>query len=72
MQHAVYTTCLPNRVLQVIASADDLPTIHPAHGKTQIGGAVTAYVCEGTTCSLPVQTAADLAAALPKVPTSAR
>ncbi|HET9816828.1 MAG TPA: hypothetical protein VFQ33_13800, partial [Xanthobacteraceae bacterium] len=27
---------------------------HPARGKTALGGRPTAYVCQGSTCSLPI------------------
>ena len=50
---AVTALSLPNRVLQVIAPGEALPTSHPAHGKGQVEAKATIYVCEGTTCSLP-------------------
>ncbi|MBL8692322.1 MAG: thioredoxin domain-containing protein [Rhodospirillaceae bacterium] len=57
---AVAALSLPNRVLQVIAPGDALPAAHPAHGKGQVDGKATIYVCEGTTCSLPVTEAAQV------------
>jgi uncharacterized protein YyaL (SSP411 family) len=46
-------------------SADQaLPDDHPAHAKTALGGAATAYICPGLTCLEPVQTADALRAAL--------
>jgi uncharacterized protein YyaL (SSP411 family) len=44
----------PNRSLTVLSPDQDLPAGLPATGKTQTGGLVTAYVCRGETCSLPV------------------
>jgi uncharacterized protein YyaL (SSP411 family) len=41
-------------MLAVLSRTDRLPPTHPAHGKTAIEGRVTAYVCRGETCSLPV------------------
>lgn len=61
---AVLATSLPNRVLTVIEPEDTLPDNHPAHGKTQQDGKATAYICVGTTCSLPLTLAGDLADAL--------
>ncbi|MBN4046551.1 thioredoxin domain-containing protein [bacterium AH-315-P15] len=55
---------LPNRVLQVIDPGQSLPKGHPAFGKKQDGHQPTAYVCIGTTCSLPVTSAAALAQVL--------
>ena len=55
----------PNRVLLGhpggTTPPDDLPLLE---GRTMIGGAPTAYVCEGYVCDLPVTTASDLAAQL--------
>jgi uncharacterized protein YyaL (SSP411 family) len=45
---------LPNLVLQIVPPAADLPAGHPAHGKGTLGGAATAYVCEGPVCSAPL------------------
>ena len=53
---AKYVTCLhPDQ---------RLPESHPAHGKTALDGAPTAYVCPGTTCLAPIQSAATLSATL--------
>ncbi len=61
---AVFLTCAPNRVLQVIAPNATLPDGHPAQGKEQKDGAATAYVCHGPSCSLPITDAEELRAAL--------
>ena len=60
---------LPNRLIQVVAETGGLPSGHPAHGKTKIGGVATAYVCLGQTCSAPLTDPAALAAALSEEPT---
>jgi uncharacterized protein YyaL (SSP411 family) len=38
----------------VLAVGEESPKGHPAHGKRNIGGQATAYVCVGDTCSLPM------------------
>ena len=60
MIRTVFSLSLPNRVLNVIAPDAALPPGHPAAGKGQQGGAATAYLCVGPTCSLPVNDAAAL------------
>ena len=37
---------------------------HPAHGKTQVNQAATAYVCHNRTCSAPVTDPAQVVAVL--------
>jgi uncharacterized protein YyaL (SSP411 family) len=61
---AIRGVCLPNRVLQVIEPGQSLPATHPAAGKGQLDGRATAYVCRGTSCSLPLTDAEELATAL--------
>jgi hypothetical protein len=61
---AAYRRNLPNRIVSVIAPGAALPASHPATGKGQIGGAATAYVCEGPVCSLPLGDPAALDQAL--------
>jgi len=61
---AVRGRSLPNRILMRVAPGRALPAAHPAHGKGQAGGRATAYVCVGTTCSLPIADPQALAAAL--------
>jgi uncharacterized protein YyaL (SSP411 family) len=43
-----------NLVLRVIPPGTHLPEDHPAFGKDQIAGRATAFLCIGTTCSLPI------------------
>jgi len=61
---AAFTTPAMNKVLSVVAPGQVLPAAHPAHGKGQVGGKATAYVCLGTTCSLPITEPGALAKAL--------
>ncbi|MGH6928075.1 MAG: thioredoxin domain-containing protein, partial [Dongiaceae bacterium] len=61
---AVLGRSLPNRVLSIIAPGEKLPDRHPAAGKMQAGGQATAYVCRGTTCSLPITAPSGLSQAL--------
>ncbi|WP_119460545.1 thioredoxin domain-containing protein [Rhodospirillaceae bacterium SYSU D60014] len=60
----VHGRSLPNHVLTVLAADEPLPAAHPAADKPQIDGRVTAYVCRGTTCSLPITDPAGLSQAL--------
>lgn len=53
-----------NKLIQRIAPGDALPENHPAAGKSQLDGAPTAYVCVGSTCSLPLTDPALLRDAL--------
>jgi uncharacterized protein YyaL (SSP411 family) len=48
--------------LLVVGKGDELPDRHPAAGKSGPSG--TAFVCRGTTCSLPLDSPAKLAAEL--------
>ena len=45
---------LLNRIVVHVAPGETLHEGHPAHGKGQVDGKVTVYVCSGQTCSLPV------------------
>jgi len=51
---AVRHVSVPDLVLQVTAPEAALPAGHPAHGKGQVDGRPSVYVCRGTTCSLPL------------------
>ncbi|MBO0750690.1 MAG: thioredoxin domain-containing protein [Bradyrhizobiaceae bacterium] len=64
MHGAVADCCVPNRVLSVLAADAEVPSGHPATGKTAIDGQATAYVCIGQSCSLPITDPAALRAAL--------
>ncbi|MDE0813980.1 MAG: thioredoxin domain-containing protein [Alphaproteobacteria bacterium] len=60
LTRAVYDLSLPNKLVSIIPPGAALPASHPAHGKGQIEGAPTAYVCRGPVCSQPVITPAEL------------
>jgi uncharacterized protein YyaL (SSP411 family) len=64
MLRALYDNSLPNRVVSVIAPGEALPESHPAFGKGQIDNTTTAYVCEGQTCSPPLNDSDALRAEL--------
>ncbi|MBM3647902.1 MAG: thioredoxin domain-containing protein [Alphaproteobacteria bacterium] len=64
LRRVVFESCLPNRLLMQITPGTVLPAGHPAAGKTARDGRPTAYVCAGTTCSLPICDADSLRAAL--------
>jgi uncharacterized protein YyaL (SSP411 family) len=59
---AVYDRSLPNRIVQLVPPGAVLPPSHPAHGRGQLDGRATAYVCRGTVCSLPLTNDAELIA----------
>ncbi|MDJ0950046.1 MAG: thioredoxin domain-containing protein [Alphaproteobacteria bacterium] len=61
---AVGQSSVPDLVLTVVPPGTELPALHPAHGKTPKDGLATAYVCRGTTCSLPLTEPAEIAAEL--------
>jgi hypothetical protein len=61
---AIAGVSLPNKVLAVVPPDAALPADHPAHGKGQVAGHATAYVCIGPVCSLPLTDPAALAADL--------
>jgi len=50
----VYASSAPTLSLLVILPGAILPLSHPAYGKVQVDGIVTAYVCRGSVCALPV------------------
>ena len=50
----------PNTILSLHEESADLPPTHPAAGKRPVDGKVTAYVCRGEVCSLPVTTVEDV------------
>ncbi|MDO8290790.1 MAG: thioredoxin domain-containing protein [Parvibaculum sp.] len=54
LANAALKLALPARVLMRVNDGVTLPKDHPAYGKTKIGDKPTAYICHGTTCSLPL------------------
>jgi uncharacterized protein len=51
----------PNLFLSIHEDLSELPKAHPGSGKLPVDGKVTAYICRGETCSLPVTDPAQLA-----------
>jgi hypothetical protein len=45
---------LPNKVVQIVSTADALPPAHPAYGKPKVQGRATVYICTATQCSTPL------------------
>ncbi|MHA1158194.1 MAG: thioredoxin domain-containing protein [Alphaproteobacteria bacterium] len=60
LMDVVRETWTGNMVLTRAASGNAIPPGHPAHGKTAIAGAATAYVCREGSCSLPVSEPGEL------------
>ncbi len=56
----IYQQNLINKVITVIPPGGKLAGTHPAFGKTQVNHSATVYICQGTTCSLPITTAKEL------------
>ena len=54
LAQAILTRSIPNRCLVYLETTSGLPSDHPAHGKSQIDGKPTLYICKGTRCSLPI------------------
>ena len=61
---AVYSQCVPDKVVTVVSPGQELPRYHPVRGKTQRDDRATAYVCIGTSCSLPLTDPGMLADAI--------
>jgi len=59
-QRAALAAGQPDLILNVISPHQDLPASHPAAGKGQVDGKVTAYVCIGPVCGLPATSPEDL------------
>jgi hypothetical protein len=64
LRRAALAASEPNRILLQIGADADLPEGHPAHGKSTRDGEAAAFVCRGTTCSLPIADPDALRAAL--------
>ncbi|MBT6119029.1 MAG: thioredoxin domain-containing protein, partial [Rhodospirillaceae bacterium] len=60
---AAHQTPAPDPIVQIVADPDALPEGHPARGRPG-PDRPTAYVCRGTTCSLPITDPEALAKAL--------
>jgi len=64
LMDAAYQAYSPLHLINVIAPEETLPNPHPAASKKQIDNMPTAYICVGTTCSLPMTKPQDLSRAL--------
>lgn len=51
---AAFKAPMPQKLVSVVGPEAVLPESHPAAGTTLKDGRATAYVCRGTTCSLPL------------------
>jgi len=51
---ALAEVSVPNAIVQWVASGEAIPAASPAAGKTQVDGKITAYVCFGQHCSMPL------------------
>jgi uncharacterized protein YyaL (SSP411 family) len=52
---------LPNKTFQLVGPDEPLEKISPLlHGKSQIDGKPTVYVCQNFTCSAPVTSRQEL------------
>ena len=60
----IYQTHIVNKVVSVISPDGDFPKTHPAFGKKQKNNSVTAFICVGKTCSLPITDANSFSASL--------
>jgi uncharacterized protein YyaL (SSP411 family) len=64
LRRVIFDSCLPNRLLLHVAPNAVLPEDHVAAGKTPLEGRPTAYVCIGSSCSVPACDADSLRSAL--------
>jgi len=54
MARVVFDGGLQGRLVSRIYPDSSLAETHPAHGKKQIDGKATAYICQGPVCGLPI------------------
>jgi uncharacterized protein YyaL (SSP411 family) len=54
LERAAWRPSVPNRAYRRIDADQALPEGHPAHGKGLVDGRAAAYVCRGSTCTLPI------------------
>ena len=62
--HAVWGKAMPNRLLVVTESSDNLPDGHPAKGQPMQNGQPTVYICQRNACSTAITSAVTLSQAL--------
>ncbi|MFO1152554.1 MAG: thioredoxin domain-containing protein [Rhodospirillales bacterium] len=61
LRRTALTAARPLLTVQTVADGGDLPTLHPAHGKTPVDGRSAVYVCIGARCGLPLLDPEELA-----------
>jgi uncharacterized protein YyaL (SSP411 family) len=59
-QKGLSEVSLPDAIVQWIGDDETVPASSPAAGKGRIDGKITAYICTGPRCSLPVTESALL------------
>ena len=59
-----HSRSLPDRLLNVFATPNDLPARHSAEGREKLEARATAYVCNGPVCSSTINTTTGLTAFL--------
>jgi hypothetical protein len=64
----IYSNQMPNKIVQIISSFDNLPENHPAQIKKEING-VCVIMCENGRCSLPAYSLAEVTGQLKTFPT---
>jgi len=64
LSQTYFESPVPTGVLQVISPGVELAPNHPAFGKRMLENRPTAYVCHGSSCSLPIVDPASLRVAL--------
>jgi len=62
--HTLWAKALPNRLLVVAESSQDLPDGHPAKDKPLQNGQPTVYICQRNACSAPITSAVTLSQVL--------
>jgi uncharacterized protein YyaL (SSP411 family) len=62
--HTLWAKALPNRLLVVTESGQNLPDGHPAKDKTMQNGQPTVYICQRNACSAPITSAVTLSQVL--------
>ncbi len=62
--NAILGRSVPNKITTIISPDEELPALHPAHGKKMENGAPTAYICRANVCSAPITSAVTLSQVL--------
>ncbi|MDK9696578.1 MAG: thioredoxin domain-containing protein [Siculibacillus sp.] len=67
LRRAVFASSDTRIVLFEAESTDELPRVHPAHGKRPLDGRPTVWICRRGACGLPTTDPTELAAALERL-----